>query len=203
MSATAVSRTRAESPAPWPAPASSSAGGRRRHLRFDQRHRSIDEQAGRSHPRRARSCRRRIRGRAVTPAAFMRRAVGDDGMAVDPLEHHRPVADHGVEVGGGREALVRPQLLVPAAADDPARRPGWPRHKSRSRCCRSASELVPVRSSCSATSPSPMTWPCASIRPGSSVRPPPSMRRSNGMTGASGPRRTLHDLAVVVDQQGR
>ena len=40
-------------------------------------------------------------------------------MAVDPLQHDRPVADDRVEVGGGREALVRPQLLVPAEADDP------------------------------------------------------------------------------------
>ena len=46
-------------------------------------------------------------------------AVGDDRMAVDALEHDRPVGDDGVEVGGGREALVGPQLLVPAAALDP------------------------------------------------------------------------------------
>ena len=50
-----------------------------------------------------------------------RRAVRDQRVAVDALEHDRPVADHGVEIGGGREALVRPQFLVPAAADDPAR----------------------------------------------------------------------------------
>ena len=43
-------------------------------------------------------------------------------MAVDPLEPDRPVADRGVELGGGREAAEVPALLVPAAADDPARR---------------------------------------------------------------------------------
>ncbi len=42
-------------------------------------------------------------------------------MAVDPLEPDRPVADDGVEIGGGREAAEAPALLVPAAADDPAR----------------------------------------------------------------------------------
>ena len=66
-------------------------------------------------------------------------------MAVDAFEHDGPVADDRVEIGGGREALVGPQFLVPAAAEDPARRRDAPRHKSRSRCCRSAIELVPVK----------------------------------------------------------
>ena len=51
-----------------------------------------------------------------------RRAIGPARMAVDALEPDRPVADDGVEIGGGREAAEAPALLVPAAADDPARR---------------------------------------------------------------------------------
>ena len=50
----------------------------------------------------------------VTPASFHRGAVGDHGMAVDPLQHDRPVGHDGIEIGGGGEALVRPQFLVPA-----------------------------------------------------------------------------------------
>ena len=40
-------------------------------------------------------------------------------MAVDPGQHDRPVADRGVELGGGGEAAQPPLLLVPAAAQDP------------------------------------------------------------------------------------
>ena len=40
-------------------------------------------------------------------------------MAIDAAEPHRAVADHRVEIGGGREALVGPAFLVPAAAEDP------------------------------------------------------------------------------------
>jgi hypothetical protein len=40
---------------------------------------------------------------------------------VDPLQRDRAVADHGIDVGGGREAAEAPGLLVPAAALDPDR----------------------------------------------------------------------------------
>ena len=43
-------------------------------------------------------------------------------MAVDPDEPDGTVLHDRVEVGAGREALVGPILLVPAIADDPARR---------------------------------------------------------------------------------
>ena len=49
--------------------------------------------------------------------------------------------DHGVEIGGGREAAEAPALLVPAAADDPARASDWRRHMRRSARCASSSEL--------------------------------------------------------------
>ena len=55
------------------------------------------------------------------PGLAHRHAVRPAGMAVDPLEPDRPVGDDGVEIGGGREAAEAPALLVPAAADDPAR----------------------------------------------------------------------------------
>ena len=60
-------------------------------------------------------------GRGGDSGLAHRRAVRPAGMAVDPLQPDRPVADDGVEVGGGREAAEAPALLVPAAADDPAR----------------------------------------------------------------------------------
>ena len=41
---------------------------------------------------------------------------------VMPAQPDRPVADHGVELGGGRIAAEAPFLLVPAEAGDPARR---------------------------------------------------------------------------------
>ena len=59
-------------------------------------------------------------GRGGDAGRLQRRAVDDRRMAVDASSHDRPVGDHGVEIGGGREALVRPHFLVPAAADDPA-----------------------------------------------------------------------------------
>ena len=46
-------------------------------------------------------------------------------MSVDALEHDGPVARRGIEIGGGREALLGPQFLVPAAAEQP--RVIWPR----------------------------------------------------------------------------
>ena len=47
------------------------------------------------------------------------RAIGDDRVAIDALKHDWTVGHDCVEIGGSREALVRPQLLVPAEADDP------------------------------------------------------------------------------------
>ena len=107
------------------------------------------------------------------PDAWMRGAVGDRGMAVDARQPDRPVADHCVEVGGGGKALVAPLFLVPAAAEDPARI-GIGGGIGLQPLLNSDSDVVPVRSSCSAVKPRPMIWPWASIRPGSSVRPPAS-----------------------------
>ena len=42
-------------------------------------------------------------------------------MPINALEHDWAVGDDGVEVSGCREALFRPQLLVPAEPDDPFR----------------------------------------------------------------------------------
>ena len=41
------------------------------------------------------------------------------GKSIDALKHDWTVGHDCVEIGGSREALVRPQLLVPAEADDP------------------------------------------------------------------------------------
>ncbi len=48
-----------------------------------------------------------------------RAAVGPAGVAVDAFEPHRPVADDGVEFGGGGEAAQLPVFLVPAAPAQP------------------------------------------------------------------------------------
>ena len=98
--------------------------------------------------------------------------------------------------------LVGPQFLVPAEADDPRGCRLGRRHRRRSRCCMSASELVPTRSSVSAPTPSSMTWPWASISPGSSVRPRAVDRtRVRVRPPVAALVEHLPHLAVVADQQ--
>jgi hypothetical protein len=48
-----------------------------------------------------------------------RRAIGDQGMAIDSLQDDRAIRHDSVEIGGGGELLGRPQLLVPAGALNP------------------------------------------------------------------------------------
>ena len=82
---------------------------------IDQAHGIVDEQpvfdaaAGR---------RRRLRGDS---RGLHRGAVGNKRVPIDAFQHNRAVRNDCVEVGGSGEALDRPQLLVPAAADDPPR----------------------------------------------------------------------------------
>ena len=88
---------------------------------LQQRHGGVDEDpvrgiAGPLDPAAAR--RLRLGG---DPGLAHRHRVRPAGMAVDPLQPDRPVAHGGVEIGGGGEAAQAPALLVPAAADDPAR----------------------------------------------------------------------------------
>ena len=52
-------------------------------------------------------------------AGLQRGAVGPVGVAVDALDPHRAIGEGGVEVGGGRELLHRPVVLVPAATEQP------------------------------------------------------------------------------------
>ena len=40
-------------------------------------------------------------------------------MSVDAPEHDRSIADDGIEISGRWKLLVRPQLLVPAGAENP------------------------------------------------------------------------------------
>ena len=95
---------------------------RRRHGALDQRPGGIDEDAARRAAGPLDPPARRGRRRGGDIGFAHRHAVRPAGMAVDPLEPDRPVADGGVELGIGREAAEMPALLVPAAADDPARR---------------------------------------------------------------------------------
>ncbi len=99
-------------------------GARRRHVAGDKRHGIVNQHAG----RRARSglshdlaaCRVcRLRGHA---ACRKRRTAGPDGMAVGAFQHHRAIAHHGIEFGGGGEPAQAPGLLVPAAPDKPGPR---------------------------------------------------------------------------------
>ena len=87
---------------------------RRGDLALDQPHRPIDEQAILDPPI---SWRRRC---GSDPGSGQRGFIADRGMAVDTIEPHRPIADHRVEIGRGREFLVGPHFLVPAATADPA-----------------------------------------------------------------------------------
>ena len=78
-------------------------GGRgRRDLGFNQAHCCVDEQAILD-PSAGRGL-----GIECEAGRLHRRAIGNRGMAIDPAEPHRPVTDHGVDVGRGREALVGP-----------------------------------------------------------------------------------------------
>ena len=92
-----------------------------RHRAFDQPHRQVDEDAG------------RCAVAALDPAAIglpvavqvalhlaQGRAVGPAGMAIDPAQPDGPVGERGIQHRGAREGPARPQVLVPAAADDPA-----------------------------------------------------------------------------------
>ena len=74
----------------------------RRDLGFHQRHRIVHEQAV-FNPS-ARGC----DGRGRDPGRAQRRAVADRGMPIDPAQPHRSVLDNGIQIGGGRKALVGP-----------------------------------------------------------------------------------------------
>ena len=46
-------------------------------------------------------------------------AVCPAGMAIDPLQPDRPVADDGIQLGSGGESAQSPLLLIPTATQDP------------------------------------------------------------------------------------
>ena len=85
--------SRAGSPATWRAPRSICGRGRLRDRLVDEVARIIDEHAVVDFAARRRLSRRGDAG------GLQRRAVGDHRMAIDPLQHDRPVADDGIEVG--------------------------------------------------------------------------------------------------------
>jgi hypothetical protein len=95
---------------------------RRRHRALDQGLGGVDEDSARRAPRPFDPAAGRRLGRGGDIGLAHRRRIRPAGMAVDPLEPDRPVADRGVELGRGGEAAEVPALLVPAPADDPARR---------------------------------------------------------------------------------
>ena len=141
---------------------------------------------------------------AVTPAALIAALLATAAWPSTRPSHDRPVGDHGVEVGGGRESACRPTIPGSSRGRRSSRCRDWRRHRPCSRCC-SVGERVRCRSrsSCS-SSRSPRrrcTWPCASIRPGSSVRPPASMRTALAGVRVLHLGERLDDLAVVADQQ--
>ncbi len=105
------------------------AGGlaRRRDRGLHQRHRFIDK-----HPARLALGIARDASTRRLPVALQRalprlpgyraqcRAVGPAGVTIDTAQPDRPVREGAVEVGHGRELLVRPAVLVPAAPQQPA-----------------------------------------------------------------------------------
>ena len=123
MSAAVVSPFDSMSSCALASAASNSAAVEVADFRFHQAHRRIDEQAVFDPPALGGL------GRGGNSRGFQRGAVGDRCMSIDAAEPHRAVADDRVEIGGRRKALVGPQLLVPAAADDPARVGIAPRHR--------------------------------------------------------------------------
>ena len=100
-------------------------GGRRRHFRIDQVHRAVDEDAGRIAGRIAQKpSALGIRRRGGDSGGAHGGGVGDAGVSVDAADPDRMIGDGGIERRGGRELLVGPAVLIPAAAEDPFARRG-------------------------------------------------------------------------------
>ena len=78
-------------------------------FRLHQAHRGVDEQAV-FDPAPGRSL-----GIERETYGLHGGAVSNGRMTVDAAQPDRPVADHNIDIGGCREALVGPQLLIPAA----------------------------------------------------------------------------------------
>ena len=94
-------------------------GRRGWHDSLDQLHRLVDEDAGRLPARHFDPAAHGRLGRRANACRADRGAIGPAGMAIDPLQPHRHVADGGVQFGGGGEAAQTPLFLIPAGADDP------------------------------------------------------------------------------------
>ena len=92
-----------------------------RHDGIDQRGGGVDEHAGRLAgfvAQDAATVRLPVAGE-VTFDGAQRGAVGPAGVSVHALKPDRPIREGSVQVGGGRELLARPVVLVPAAAQQP------------------------------------------------------------------------------------
>ena len=96
----------------------------RRHHRMDERHGRIDEHAGRAAARSLDTAAIRLplavqRSRRLRRSRAQRRAVGPAGMAVHALQPHGAIGKGRIQVGGRGKRLLRPVVLVPAAAQQP------------------------------------------------------------------------------------
>ncbi len=92
-----------------------------RHMSVDEVHGLVDEHPGRIAVRIAQDLAPHRVGCVIVDTGNLQRpGVGPAGVAVDPAHPDRTITDDGVDVGGRRECLDRPEYLVPAAAEQPA-----------------------------------------------------------------------------------
>ena len=174
----------------------------RRNFGADELHGRIDQQAGRIAVGVALDLAAdRVLGRSCDAGGLQRRAVHDERMAVDALEHDGPVATPRRRDRLPSGSAFGPKFLVPTAARGSTDRWAARLHRRCSRCCRSATEFVPTRSSCSAAKPERPSRAHAR-RSGRAARSVRRRRRAVGHRAGCRPRRrSVHDLAVVADQQ--
>ena len=128
--------------------------------------------------------------------------VGDGDVAVDAGEDGGVAAGDGVDVGAGGEGLGGPDGVVPAAAVEPCAGGGGERCRSRMRCCISAREGVPSRSTVSFCWPAAAMWVWASLKPGMAKAPLRSMTLVCGdlsfRISASAPTARILPLATAM-----
>ena len=138
-----------------------------------QRARVVDEHARRRAVRVAQDAAAGWIGRRRDDAGQLHRLrVGEQRVTVDAVQHDGAVADRGAQRVVRRKALVGPEVLVPAVADDPriARR-----RRERDGSAHDLLERGGVREiDLVQRQPTPVKCKCASMSPGSTVAPPRS-----------------------------
>ena len=140
--------------------------------------------------RRSRPTRRRL-GRGGDSGRLQCGALPTAAWPSTRSSHDRPVGDDRVEIGGGRQAS-RPQFLVPASPDDPARL--WiGRRISAQPLLQFGDRVVSDEVQLERAEAQPHDMAVAVDQPGSRVRPPPSMGAPYCASRGSRVAEHLHD----------